>query len=349
MKNMKRSKLYLKEFIPFLFLSLSTFAEASEICEFKDIEEKLELVERIKSSDENCYKNWFDLNPSDHHEMLNEDVIFELSIELENLIKIYDGNSEQAKRLRNISEFIRAAYYIKSNSNEDDYSNDLSNKIAYLINDYLENPAYKIEGLEQEKAFYSLTLLVDNIRKLAITFNHQFDILKLFNNNTDHGLYWAYGINNLFRAMAGHESNAEFYDFIANNNQLIYQLENFIYDNELLLDSDYHFIIYNMVREISRLINIPDNETKNNVITVLDNLRKKYPIGSRNEKISLIILETTSYYGAYITSEELSNLKENLATRVLPNSYECIDNIIIRSQELNDSQLNDICLKLKKC
>ncbi|MCZ8485075.1 M9 family metallopeptidase N-terminal domain-containing protein [Vibrio lentus] len=79
--------------------------------------------------------------------------------------------------------------------------------------------------------------MVDNVKQLPLTMDAQLAALRHF-SKTAQDSQWVDGLNNLFRAMAGHAARDDFYDYMASHTQHIDTLAAFARDNTWALDTD---------------------------------------------------------------------------------------------------------------
>ena len=102
----------------------------------------------------------------------------------------YRGEPEQARRLENLGEFVRAAYYVRYNAQAQDFSEALSQRFAQSTIAFLTNPNALNQGREQVGAMKSLTLMVDNVKQLPLTMDAQLAALSHFNRETAQDSQW---------------------------------------------------------------------------------------------------------------------------------------------------------------
>lgn len=142
----------------------------------------------------------------------------------------------------------------------------------------------------------SLTLMVDNVKQLPLTIDAQLAALNHFNRETAQDSQWVDGLNNLFRAMAGHAARDDFYDYMANHTQHIDTLSAFAGDNTWALNTEASFLVYNAVRETGRLLASPDKATKDKAMRVMQQVMAQNPLGTEHDKLWLAAVEMMSYF-----------------------------------------------------
>nr|WP_158162579.1 M9 family metallopeptidase [Vibrio mimicus] len=325
-------------------LSHNTYAQAA--CDIQDLQQTRDLPSLIAAADQSCYSSWFYAPAATLETVYSEATLSHLQTVLDAEITRYTGESEQAQRLENYGEFIRAAYYVRYNAESEPYSQALSQRFAQSINRFLLHPHAFDQGSEQVAAMKSLSLMVDNIKQLPLTMDAMMSALRLFNQETAKNTQWVDGLNNLFRSMSGHVGNAEFYHYLAANTQHIDTLHQFAIENEWALNTDAAFLVYNALRETGRLLVSPDAVTKQKALRVMEQTLVRYPLGSRHDKIWLAAVDMMRYYAPEALQAQgidFEVAKQELAARILPNRYECQGPAIIRSQDLSDQQAARAC------
>ncbi|EJL6308452.1 M9 family metallopeptidase [Vibrio cholerae] len=330
-------------------LSYSSYSQAA--CEIQDLQPARDLPAQIAVATQACYNSWFYAPTSTLDNLYSEASLAHLQTVLDAEIARYTGEAQQARRLENYGEFIRAAYYVRYNAGREPYSQALSQRFAQSINRFLRHPHAFDQGREQVGAMKSLSLMVDNIKQLPLTMDAMILALHRFTRETAQDTQWVDGLNNLFRAMSGHVGNSEFYRYLAANTQHIDTLYRFALDNEWALETDAEFLVYNALRETGRLLISPDAITKQKARHVMRQVIARYPLGSKHDKLWLAAVEMLHYYAPEVLQQlgiDLDAAKRDLAARILPNRFECQGPAIIRSQDLSDSQAAQACDVLDK-
>ncbi|QXC58811.1 M9 family metallopeptidase [Vibrio mimicus] len=321
-----------------------TYAQAG--CEISELQQARDLPAKIAAANHSCYSAWFYAPTTTLENIYSEASLSNLQMVLDAEIARYTGDAEQARRLENYGEFIRAAYYVRYNAGNQPYSQGLSQRFARSIDRFLRHPNAFDQGREQVGAMKSLSLMVDNVKQLPLTMDAMVAALQRFNPTTAQDTQWVDGLNNLFRAMSGHIANAEFYHYLAANTQHIDTLYKFALDNEWALETEAEFLVYNALRETGRLLVSPDAVTKQKALQVMQQMIARYPLGSKHDKLWLAAVEMLRYYAPNALQElgiDLENAKRDLAARILPHRFECQGPAIIRSQDLSDAQAAQAC------
>jgi len=268
-----------------LFAGLSHPIYAQAACEIQDLQQAQDLPEQIAAANQACYSSWFYAPATTLNNLYSEASLTYLHTVLDAEITRYTGEAEQARRLENYGEFIRAAYYVRYNAGREPYSQLLSQRFGQSIDRFLRHPHAFDQGREQIGAMKSLCLMVDNVKQLPLTMDAMILALHRFNQETAQDTQWVDGLNNLFRAMSGHIANPEFYRYLAANTQHIDALYQFALDNEWALDTDAGFLVYNALRETGRLLVSPDATTKQKALQVMQQVITRYPLGSEHDKL----------------------------------------------------------------
>jgi len=327
-----------------LLSSASTFSFAQSQCEVPELQLSLDLAHAVSLADNSCYSSWFSASKSSLTNIYSENSLTQVSHLLNLEIARYQGEADQARKLENLGEFVRAAYYVRYNAQAEEFSEELSERFAHSTNAFLANPNSLNQGREQVGALKSLTLMVDNVKQLPLTMDAQLAALSHFNRETALDTHWVDGLNNLFRAMAGHAARDDFYDYLANNTQHIETLAKFARDNRWALDTDASFLVYNAVRETGRLLASPDKATKDKALQVMQDVMAQNPLGSEQDKLWLAAVEMLGYFAPEgLNGLDLEQAKRDVARRTLPNRYECQGPAILRSQNLTELQAAKAC------
>lgn len=258
-------------------LSYSSYSQAA--CEIQDLQPARDLPAQIAVATQACYNSWFYAPTATLDNLYSEASLAHLQTVLDAEIARYTGEAQQARRLENYGEFIRAAYYVRYNAGREPYSQALSQRFAQSIDRFLRHPHAFDQGREQVGAMKSLSLMVDNVKQLPLTMDAMILALHRFNRETAQDTQWVDGLNNLFRAMSGHVGNSEFYRYLAANTQHIDTLYRFALDNEWALETDAEFLVYNALRETGRLLISPDAITKQKARHVMRQVIARYPLG----------------------------------------------------------------------
>ncbi|BCL72557.1 microbial collagenase [Vibrio nigripulchritudo] len=324
--------------------SVSNFSFAQEQCDIPQLQHAPDLALAVSEANHNCYGAWFSAPADSLNDIYSEASLSRIQIALNQAIAGYKGEAEQARKLENLGEFVRAAYYVRYNAQQPDFSQALGQRFAQSINAFLANPHALEQGREQVGAMKSLTLMVDNVKQLPLTMGAQLTALRHFNSETAKDTQWVDGLNNLFRAMAGHAARDDFYNYMASNTQHIDALAEFARDNAWALNMDASFLVYNAVRETGRLLASPDQKTKEKALRVMQQVMEQNPLGSEHDKLWLAAVEMMGYFAPeHLNGLDLDQAKRDLAARVLPNRHECDGPAIIRSQDLTQAQAVEAC------
>lgn len=323
---------------------VSSFSFAENQCDVSDLKLASDLALSVSTADYSCYGSWFSASENALNNIYSEASLSRIQATLSLEIARYRGEEEQARKLENLGEFVRAAYYVRYNAQAQDFSEALSQRFAQSTIAFLANPTALDQGREQVGAMKSLTLMVDNVKQLPLTMDAQLAALSHFNRETAQDSQWVDGLNNLFRAMAGHAARDDFYDYMASNSQHIDTLAAFARDNSWALDTDAGFLVYNAVRETGRLLASPNKETKYKALRLMQQVMVQNPLGSEHDKLWLAAVEMMGYYAPEgLNGLDLEQAKRDLAMRVLPNRHECQGPAIIRSQDLTQAQAMEAC------
>ncbi|MFS1932327.1 M9 family metallopeptidase [Vibrio splendidus] len=327
-----------------MLATVSSFSFAESQCDVSDLQLASELVLSVSAADNSCYSSWFSASENSLNNIYSEANLSRIQVALNSEITHYRGESEQARKLENLGEFVRAAYYVRYNAQADNFSEALSQRFAQSVNAFLANANALNQGREQVGAMKSLTLMVDNVKQLPLTMDAQLAALTHFNRETAQDSQWVDGLNNLFRAMAGHAARDNFYDYMASHTQHIDTLAAFARDNSWALDTDAGFLVYNAVRETGRLLASPNKETKDKALRVMQQVMAQNPLGSEHDRLWLAAVEMMGHYAPEgLNGLDIEEAKRDLAMRILPNRHECQGPAIIRSQGLSVSQAIEAC------
>ena len=327
-----------------MLAGVSSFSFAQKQCDVTDLQQAPDLASAVSEASHHCYSDWFSAPADSLDDIYSEASLSRIQIALNQAIASYRGEAEQARKLENLGEFVRAAYYVRSNAQQPDFSQALGQRFAQSINAFLANPHALDQGREQVGAMKSLTLMVDNVKQLPLTMDAQLAALRHFNRETAQDTQWVDGLNNLFRAMAGHTARNDFYQYMANHTQHIDTLAAFARDNAWALDTDASFLVYNAVRETGRLLASPNQATKEKALRAMQQVMEQNPLGSEHDKLWLAAVEMMSFYAPEgLNGLDIEQAKRDLAARVLPNRHECQGPAIIRSQDLTQDQAIRAC------
>lgn len=162
---------------------MSNQTMASEDCQFGRLVGQSDWVEKISLASNECYKSWFDVPKELVLPLYSESSLKNIVLELDKSIVSYQGEDSEAKRIYNLSEFVRADFYVRYHNRSEHgfYSKDFSIMIAHIADRFIRSDNARLLGTEQASAMSSITLLVDSIRQLPITMGSMLNLLELIN------------------------------------------------------------------------------------------------------------------------------------------------------------------------
>lgn len=326
--------------------AFSTSSFAQQQCQFSQLDSSDNLINTITHADHTCYSSWYSAGSDSLHQLYSEQSIHAIAQELARQVGDYQGDEEQAKRINNLSEFIRAAYYVRfyAQGEHQSFSPALGEQLAATINQFLRSEHIVNQGREQVSAFKNMSLMADSIKQLPLTMESMITLLDHFNPQTAQDTQWVDGLNNLFRAMAGHIGRDEFYQYLARNPQHIDTLQQFAQNNQWALTTEAKFLVFNAVRETGRLLASSQLATRQQAKQVMLDTLQHYPLGSEHETLWLAAVEMLQHFAPEAISElDIESQKANLAARILPKWHQCDGPAIVRSQDLSAQQEREVC------
>lgn len=143
---------------------VSSFSFAENQCDVSDLKLASDLALSVSTADYSCYSSWFSASENALNNIYSEASLSRIQATLNLEIARYRGEEEQARKLENLGEFVRAAYYVGYNAQAQDFSEALSQRFAQSTIAFLANPTALDQGREQVGAMKSLTLMVDNVK-----------------------------------------------------------------------------------------------------------------------------------------------------------------------------------------
>ncbi|KXI22475.1 M9 family metallopeptidase [Photobacterium sanguinicancri] len=326
-------------------------ASAALTCEINALSTSQNPLIAIEGADLDCRNEWFSASVTHAQTVFSDHLVEQAQVRLLNEVNNYRGEPEQAVIINNLGEFIRAAYYVRSNNKQQlgEFSDALDLKLAQTINAFITSPYAINYGYEQSSALKSMTIMVDNIRRLPLTMANQLALLNHFTPESAEHTRFIESMNDLFRAMSGHTGNDDFYSDLVKHPEYLHQLEQFIYDNEWALETDASFIVSNASREMGRLLASPYKETKQQILTIQKNLLERYPLGGKSDKIWVGIAEMVNHFAPeQAESMRLTDGKAQLEALVMPFNYPCDGPAIVRAQKMDQAQALEVCATLNE-
>ncbi|QUJ70123.1 collagenase (plasmid) [Photobacterium sp. GJ3] len=324
-------------------------ASAAPACEIEALLASPTPVTDIEQADLDCRNAWFSAPPETLNTLFSENSLLNIQQQLMLQIQGYQGGAEQAAVIENLGEFVRAAYYVRypNKAQYGDFSDSLDIALAGTINAFLASPYAAQSGREQVAALKSMTVMVDNIRQLPLTMANQLQLMHQFTPETAQDLQFVDALNNLFRAMSGHISLDTFYDDLAQHPEYLTQLHQFVLDNEWALGTEAEFIVTNAAREMGRLLVSPHQSTRQQVLSILESLLQRYPLGGKSNKMWVGIAEMINYFAPdKAESLGVKDAKAKLEAMVMPFRYNCEGPAIVRAQQMTQAQAADVCAVL---
>ncbi|EKO3693181.1 collagenase [Vibrio metschnikovii] len=327
-------------------LAFSSASLADNHCYFSELAQADDRLASIKHADHTCYSSWYSAGVDSLNDLYSEQSIAAIQRDLMTHVAQYQGQADQAKIINNLSEFIRAAYYVRfyAQGEHQPFSQALNERIAQTINQFLRSPHVVNQGREQVSAFKNMSLMADSIKQLPLTMDSMMALLEHFTPDTAQNTQWVDGLNNLFRAMAGHIGRDEFYQYLAHNPQHIDTLERFAQNNQWALTTDAKFLVFNAIRETGRLLASSQLVTRQQAKQVMLDTLQRYPLGSEHETLWLAAVEMLQHFAPEAIADiNIEAQKDNLAARILPNWHQCDGPAIVRSQDLTIQQEREVC------
>ncbi|EKO3571096.1 MULTISPECIES: M9 family metallopeptidase [Vibrio] len=327
-------------------LAFSSASLADNHCYFSELAQADDRLASIKHADHTCYSSWYSAGVDSLNDLYSEQSIAAIQRDLMTHVGQYQGQADQAKIINNLSEFIRAAYYVRfyAQGEHQPFSQALNERIAQTINQFLRSPHVVNQGREQVSAFKNMSLMADSIKQLPLTMDSMMALLEHFTPDTAQNTQWVDGLNNLFRAMAGHIGRDEFYQYLAHNPQHIDTLERFAQNNQWALTTDAKFLVFNAIRETGRLLASSQLVTRQQAKQVMLDTLQRYPLGSEHETLWLAAVEMLQHFAPEAIADiNIEAQKDNLAARILPNWHQCDGPAIVRSQDLTIQQEREVC------
>ncbi|MGF1727794.1 collagenase [Photobacterium nomapromontoriensis] len=326
-------------------------SSAAPTCELNALSASQNPLIAVEGADLDCRNEWFSANVTQAQTIFSDRIMAQAQQRLLTEVNNYRGESAQAVTINNLGEFIRAAYYVRSNNKQQlgEYSDALGLKLAQTINTFITSPYAINYGYEQSSALKSMTIMVDNIRRLPLTMANQLTLLNHLTPESVEHTQFIESLNDLFRGMSGHTGNDAFYSDLAKHPEYLRQLEQFIYDNEWALETNASFIVSNASREMGRLLASPYAATKQQVLAIQKNLLQRYPLGGKNDKIWVGMAEMVNYFAPdQAESMGLTDGKAQLEALIMPFSYPCDGPAIVRAQKMGQTQALEVCATLNE-
>ncbi len=330
-------------------ISTSTLASDSSVsqsCSIQNISESSQFLNQIEVANNDCQRTWFNAPRSMFESLYSEPQLQKVVSRLNQRITEYTGEETQAKRIENLSEYIRAAYFVRYGFKAElnDYSDQLDMQLAASIQSFIAHPQAMAKGQKQASAMHSMIYMIDSIRKLPSIMGslvHLLDSLTVENAES-----WENqkNLNVLFQAMSGHSGIQTYYDNLQAHPEYLTQLHQFILNKEWALKTGSGFLVTNAGREMGRLLASPHASTRQQVFTILKDLLDRYPLGGKSDKMWVGIAEMINYFAPDRAAEfGLENAKSELEQRIITLNYECDGPAIIRGQNMTQEQAQMSC------
>ena len=348
--NLYRSKLVKKIYLAGLLMA-SNQVMASDDCQFGGLVNQSDWVERVSLASDDCYKSWFNAPKGTALSLYSESSLKNIVLELDKSIVSYRGEESEAKRIHNLSEFIRAAYYVRYNNRSEfgSFSKDFSVMVAHIADRFIGSDNAKLLGAEQANAMYSVTLLVDNIRQLPITMDSMLTLLESINPENSQSYEFIWGVNNLFVAMFGHIYLDEFYEDLLLHPEYLERLENFVHDNLWLMGTEAEMLLHHAVREMGRLLASDKEAINQSVVRFLKKVMRDHGLDGEQRKLWVAAAEMLLHYEPEIAeSLDIPNQKIVLEQNLFVHRYQCEGPAVIRSQNLTKEQEVEACETLRE-
>lgn len=327
-----------------LLAGVSSTAAAQ--CEYQDLIQSPDIIADISDAEQSCFRSWYNAPEEAAQGLYSEASLQQIQRALATEVTHYRGEDAQAKRIANLSEFVRAAYFARYATQDKHgyYSEAMSQSLAQLSDQFLRSPFARDLGRDQVDAMSGMSLMVDSVKQLPLAMDSMLDMLDSFDRESAQNLQYVDGLNNLFRAMSGHVSRSAFYDDMARHPEYLTRLKTFVDQNQWALGTDAEFLVYNAVRESGRLLATRNDTLREQVLAMMEQTLQQHQIGTPGERLWLAAAEMILFYAPERGAElRLAEGKTQLEQRLLPNRYTCHGPAIIRSQNLSDQQAQKAC------
>jgi len=320
---------------------------ANTLCDVNTLASAQDPIPFIEQANKQCVNDWFYAPRNVFDSLYSEEKLQTVNKHLYQKVSQYTGDATQATEIANLVEYVRAAYYVRFGLKAElgNYSDQLSKAFAKTVNQFLANPyATEIALPEQTNALYGMTYMVASIKQLPMTMKPMLSLLNTLERNNANSSQYVEGLNNLFRAMHGHVRRAPFQTMLKQHPEYIDQLHQFIINNEWVLNTPADILLSNAARELGRLLTSPDEKVKQKVMTILDDLLIRYPLGGKSDSIWIGIVEMLNHYAPEKAKAlNLTTAKADLEKIVLPITFNCEGPAIIRAQKMTQQQAQASC------
>lgn len=329
-----------------LLSSLGSYAHANVQCDYQDLTQNQAWIERVASAEQSCYRSWFNAPSEAALTLYSETSLTAIAQRLSTEVDLYRAEKEQAKRIANMSEFLKAAYYARyaTQVQYGYFSQSFSRSIADISQRFIRSGYATELGREQTQAMASITLLIDSVKQLPVAMDSMLTLLESFDRQNAQNLQYVDGLNNLFRAMHGHVSRGEFYTDMLSHPEYLARLQRFVDNNLWALGTDSEFLVYNAVRETGRLLARRNQALNQQVMPFLEQVMAQHGIGTQGEKLWLAAAEMILFYAPDKAKDlDIETSKAQLEQRLMAHRFECQGPAIIRSQNLTQQQAQHAC------
>ncbi|PQJ89226.1 M9 family metallopeptidase [Aliivibrio sifiae] len=318
----------------------------AQSCSIKSISESNQFLDQIEIADNNCQRSWFDAPRSLFESLYSEPQLQKVVNRLNLRIMEYKGEDTQAKKIENLAEYVRAAYFVRYGfkAELEDYSEQLDMQLAASIQSFIAHPKAMTKGKNQTSAMYSMIYMIDSIRQLPSIMSSLVNSLDSLSIENAESWENQKNLNVLFQAMNGHSGIQTYYDNLQAHPEYLTQLHQFILNKEWALETKSGFLVTNAGREMGRLLASPHASTRQQVFTILKDLLDRYPLGGKSDKMWVGIAEMITYFAPDRAAEfGLKNAKDELEQRIMTLNYQCDGPAIIRGQNMTQEQAQASC------
>ncbi|WP_023603279.1 M9 family metallopeptidase [Aliivibrio logei] len=327
----------------------STFATEliePKSCSAHEISLSAQFLDNIENANYECRKSWFSASRPLFESLYSEPQLQRVVHRLNLRITEYTGEDSQANQIENLSEYVRAAYYIRYGFKAElnDYSDQLDAQLTESIQSFIAHPQAMATGQKQANAMYSMIYMIDSIRQLPSIMDSLVTLLDTLSIDNADNWENQRTLNVLFQAMSGHSGIQTYYDHLQARPDYLIKLHQFILNKEWALETQSSFLVTNAAREIGRLLASPHASTRKQVLIILQDLLTRYPLGGKSDKMWVGIAEMLSYFAPDKAKElGLENAKQDLEQRVITLDYHCDGPATIRAQNMTQSQAQTSC------
>lgn len=305
------------------------------------------LTSRLRSLEATCLNSLFSVSAPLAQQLFNEEQMLSVIRELEQLAADYPGNNRDG--ILSLVMYLRAGFYVQfyQDGAIADYSSAVDRAMTRVLDRFFNGPHAWDVSDSHGAVLQEMVTLIDsadqNLRYLWVADQliTRFDQDYLQHRSMTAAANSAFTV--LFRA---HQHNGLEAALNADDG-VVHSLIQFTRTHTALLGTDNEYIILNAGRELARFLDY--DQTRAPVRQRLQQILNQYDMAGHGSALWVTIASQVDYYdSANCDLYNVCNFEEELQATILPLTHACSNSLVIRAQDMTQSQFDASCASMAR-